>query len=58
MVNKGYIPVISSIGTDGKGHSYNINADTAAAKVAAALQAECMITMTDIDGVLKIRMIR
>ena len=53
MVNKGYIPVISSIGTDGKGHSYNINADTAAAKVAAALQAECMITMTDIDGVLK-----
>ena len=49
----GYIPVISSIGTDGKGVSYNINADTAAAEIAGALQAECMISLTNIDGVLR-----
>lgn len=52
LVN-GYIPVISSIGTDGKGVSYNINADTAAAEIAGALQAECMISLTNIDGVLR-----
>lgn len=49
----GYIPVISSVGTDGHGQSYNINADTAAAEIAGALQAECMISMTNIDGVLR-----
>ena len=49
----GYIPVISSVGTDGHGQSYNINADTAAAVIAGALQAECMISMTNIDGVLR-----
>ena len=49
----GYIPVISSVGTDGHGPSYNINADTAAAEIAGALQAECMISMTNIDGVLR-----
>ena len=51
-LEKGYIPVISTVGTDGQGHSYNINADTAAAEIAAALNAETMISMTDIDGVL------
>ena len=49
----GYIPVISSVGTDGHGQSYNINAETAAAEIAGALQAECMISMTNIDGVLR-----
>ena len=49
----GYIPVISSVVTDGHGQSYNINADTAAAEIAGALQAECMISMTNIDGVLR-----
>lgn len=51
-LEKGYIPVISTIGTDLKGKAYNINADTAAAEIAGALHAECMISMTNIDGVL------
>ncbi|MBQ2991928.1 MAG: acetylglutamate kinase [Clostridia bacterium] len=46
-----YIPVISSVGTDENGQSYNINADTAAAAVATALKAEKLIFLTDIDGV-------
>ena len=46
-----YIPVISSVGTDDMGQSYNINADTAAAAVATALKAEKLIYLTDIDGV-------
>lgn len=46
-----YIPVISSVGTDDEGQSYNINADTAAAAVATALKAEKLIYLTDIDGV-------
>ena len=52
-LDKGYIPVIATIGTDMNGQAYNINADTAAAKIAGALGAECMISMTDIDGVLR-----
>ena len=46
-----YIPVISSVGTDEYGQSYNINADTAASAVATALKAEKLIFLTDIDGV-------
>ncbi|MDO5298535.1 MAG: acetylglutamate kinase [Clostridia bacterium] len=46
-----YIPVISSVGVDDAGESYNINADTAAAAVATALKAEKLIYLTDIDGV-------
>lgn len=46
-----YIPVISSVGVDDAGNSYNINADTAAAAVATALKAEKLIYLTDIDGV-------
>ena len=46
-----YIPVISSVGTDEFGQSYNINADTAASAVATALKAEKLIFLTDIDGV-------
>ena len=46
-----YIPVISSVGTDENGQSYNINADTAASAVATALKAEKLIFLTDIDGV-------
>ena len=52
-LDKGYIPVISTIGTDTDGQAYNINADTAAAQIAGALNAECMLSMTNIDGVLK-----
>jgi len=46
-----YIPVISSVGTDENGESYNINADTAASAIATALKAEKLIFLTDIDGV-------
>ena len=48
----GYIPVIATVGTDLEGNVYNINADTAAAEIATALQAENIITLTDIRGLL------
>ena len=47
-----YIPVVSTVGCDKDGNVYNINADTAAAYIAGALGAECLISMTDITGVL------
>ena len=53
LLDGGFIPVISSIGIDKEGHAYNINADTAAAKIAAALHAESMVVMSNINGVLK-----
>lgn len=52
LLEKGYIPVISTIGCDKKGNTYNINGDTAAAFIAGALKAERLIMMTDIAGVL------
>ena len=52
LLEKGYIPVISTIGTDKTGHVYNINADTAAAAIAGALKAEALISMTDTVGLL------
>jgi acetylglutamate kinase len=53
VLEKGYIPVISTVGGDDQGNVYNINADTAAARIAAALSAESLINMTDIRGVLR-----
>ena len=53
LLNNGYIPIVSSVGCDEEGNIYNINADTAAAYIAGALKAERLITMTDIEGVLK-----
>jgi len=53
LLNKGYIPVISTIGCDSEGNAYNINGDTAAARIAGALKAERLIMMTDISGLLK-----
>ena len=53
LLEKGYIPVVSSVACDDEGNAYNINADTASAYIAAALNAERLITMTDIAGVLK-----
>lgn len=53
LLNGGFIPVISSIGIDDDGNPYNINADTAAAKIAAALHAESMVVMSNINGVLR-----
>ena len=52
LLAKGYIPVISTLGCDREGNTYNINADTAAAHIAGALQAERLVTMTDITGVM------
>ena len=52
LLEKDYIPVISTVGSDLDGHTYNVNADTAAAYIAGALQAERLITMTDITGVM------
>lgn len=51
-LDNGYIPVISTVGVDLEGNSYNINADTAAAQIAGALKAEAFIAMTDIKGLL------
>ena len=55
LLEGGYIPVISTVGCDKQGNSYNINGDTAASHIAGALQAERLIMMTDIDGILKDR---
>lgn len=53
LLEKGYVPVISTTACDNEGNIYNINADTAAAKIAAALKAESFISMTDIAGILR-----
>jgi len=53
LLDMGYIPVVSTIGYDNDGNVYNINADTAAARIAGALNAEKFIAMTDIKGVLR-----
>ena len=55
LLEKGYIPVVSTLGCDAKGNVYNINGDTAAAYIAGALKAENMIMMTDIAGILRDR---
>ena len=53
LLEKGYIPVVSTIGCDRDGNAYNINGDTAAAYIAGALGAERMLLMTDIAGILR-----
>ncbi len=53
VLAKGYIPVIATIGVDDKGVKYNINADTAAARIASELKAENIILLTDIKGLLE-----
>ena len=53
LLEKGYIPVVSTIGCDADGNAYNINGDTAAAYIAGALGDERLIMMTDIAGILK-----
>ena len=53
LLEKGYIPVVSTIGCDETGHVFNINADTAAAAIAASLHAESLISMTDTIGLLR-----
>ena len=53
LLELGYVPVISTVGGDGEGNVYNINADTAAARVASEVGAESLISMTDIEGILR-----
>ena len=53
LLEKGYIPVVSTVGCDDKGNVYNINGDTAAAHIAGAIGAERLLLMTDIAGILR-----
>jgi acetylglutamate kinase len=53
LVNSGYIPVVSSVAADETGQAYNINADTVAGEIAAALGAEKLILLTDTAGILR-----
>ena len=53
LLKHDYIPIVSTVGCDKEGNVYNINADTAAAYIAGALEAESLISMTDIAGILK-----
>lgn len=53
VLEKGYIPVVASVGMDNEGHSFNINADTAAAAIAGKLKAENLLVVSDIPGLLK-----
>lgn len=53
VLDNDYIPIISTLGCDKHGNVYNINADTAAAKIAAALGAESLMLMSDIPGLLR-----
>ncbi len=53
LTDKGYIPVISPIATDDKGNDLNVNADTVAGDIAAALKAKKLVSLTDVPGVLR-----
>lgn len=53
LVKSNYVPVISSVAADENGQAYNINADTVAGEIAAALQAEKLILLTDTSGILR-----
>ena len=53
LIEKNYIPVVSTVGCDTQGNVYNINADTAAAYLAGAMGAYRLISMTDINGILR-----
>lgn len=53
LVDSGYVPVISSVAADKHGQAHNINADTVAGEIAAALEAEKLILLTDTAGILE-----
>jgi len=53
LLDRGYIPVISTVGFDSNDNVYNINADTAASRIASQLGAEIMVAMTDISGLMR-----
>jgi acetylglutamate kinase len=52
MTQTGFIPVVAPIGTDMQGQTYNVNADVAAGRIAEAIQAEKLVLLTDVEGVL------
>lgn len=52
LLEKNYIPVVAPVAIDRKGHSLNVNADTAAGEIAVALKADKLINLSDIDGVM------
>ncbi len=52
ILDKGYMPVIATLGVDVSGKVYNINADTCASEIAVALGAEKLISLTDVDGII------
>jgi acetylglutamate kinase len=52
LLDKGYIPVVSPVGYDREGRCLNLNADTAAGDIAAALKAKSLVSLTDVDGVM------
>ena len=53
LIGAGTIPVVAPIGRSAQGESYNVNADTAAGEIAAALHAEKLVFLTDVKGILK-----
>jgi len=53
LLGAGYVPVVSTVGLGVDGQAYNVNADTAAGSIAAALGADCLITMSNIPGVMR-----
>ena len=54
VLDDGFVPVISTVGVDGAGQAYNINADTAAGAIAEALSAEKIVYLTDIAGLRRV----
>ncbi|KAB2951450.1 acetylglutamate kinase [Heliorestis acidaminivorans] len=55
LIDQGYIPVIAPIGAGETGEAYNINADTAAGEIAQALEADKLVLLTDVEGILRDR---
>ena len=53
LIDKGFVPVLSPVGVDEKSHTYNVNADYAASAVAGALDAQKLVFLTDVEGILK-----
>lgn len=53
LLANNFVPVVSPVGVDGKGNTYNINADYAASAVAGALSAQKLVFLTDVEGILK-----
>ncbi|MDD4574340.1 MAG: acetylglutamate kinase, partial [Sphaerochaeta sp.] len=53
LIDNGFVPVLSPVGVDEESHTYNVNADYAASAVAGALDAQKLIFLTDVEGILK-----